>query len=109
MGLDLTISKRKTNRCPHCGEVIGHTIEDEVGSGGRVWYPILEQIGYYVPYEERTEENDWYGKDMILSDDQIDAIYQFVKNTDVFQKTMVLCVIASAKYENCEVILNADW
>lgn len=109
MGLDLTISKRKTNRCPHCGEVIGHTIEDEVDSGGRVWYPVLEGIGYYVPYEERTEENDWYGKDMVLTEEQADAIYQFVKKTDVYNGVMVLGVIASARYDHCDVILNANW
>ena len=28
-------------------------------SGGRLWYDFLERLGYYVPYEKRTKENDW--------------------------------------------------
>ena len=58
MSLDITFTRRKKIVCPKCGEVVGHNDLDTVDSGGRLWFPFLEQIGYYVPYDKRTEEND---------------------------------------------------
>ena len=59
MGLDITIKRRKAIRCPKCNEVVLEQDVDEVDSGGRVWYDILESFGYYVPYDQRTLANDW--------------------------------------------------
>ena len=65
MGLDITFTRRRNMVCPKCGEIIGHTNVAYVDAGGSGWHPLLESIGYYVPYKLRTEENDWYGKDMV--------------------------------------------
>ena len=78
MSIDITIKERKEFRCPDCGRLV--TTQD-VGaecSGGRVWYNFLESVWYYVPYEKRTEENDWYGKDMELTEEQAKQLAQFV-------------------------------
>ena len=70
MGLDITVMERRDVRCPHCGEVITTVDVASTDSGGRLWYDSLERLGYYVPYEKRTKENDWYGKDMVLDNEQ---------------------------------------
>ena len=49
MSLDITFTMRQRTVCPKCGEVIGHMDLYSVSSGGRAWYPFLEEIGYYVP------------------------------------------------------------
>ena len=61
MSLDITIKERKEFRCPDCGRLVTTQDIDAEDSGGRVWYGFLESVGYYVPYEKRTKENDWYG------------------------------------------------
>lgn len=109
MGLDITFTRRKNIVCPKCGEIVGYNDVDCVDAGGRGWYPILESIGYYVPYEQRTEENDWYGKDMVLTEEQADEVYQFVKKHDPYGALLVLKLIACAIYENDSIVVNADW
>ena len=84
MGLDITFMRRKNIVCPKCGEIVGHTTVDSIDAGGRGWYPLLESIGYYVPYEQRTEENDWYGKDMVLTDEQADVRLNASKPDDFY-------------------------
>lgn len=79
MGLDVRFIQRKKLVCPKCGEIVGHTDVNVVSCGGRGWYPLLESFGYYVPYEQRTEENDWYGKDMKLTAEQADKAFLFAK------------------------------
>lgn len=109
MGLDVRIIRRKAVVCPHCGGVVGYNDDDCVDSGGRAWYPFLESIGYYVPYEERTEENDWYGKDMVLTAEQADELYRFVKEKDMCGSVSVVMLIAAARYESDDIVINADW
>lgn len=58
MGLDITVMERKDVRCPHCGEVVNTVDVASTDSGGSLWYDFLEKLGYYVPYEKRTKENN---------------------------------------------------
>lgn len=109
MGLDIRFVRRKKIICPHCGEVVGHTDEDCIDGGGRGWYPFLESIGYYVPYEQRTEENDWYGKDMVLTNKQAEELYRFVQQHDLYGSVGLPALIALARLENDEIVVNADW
>ena len=60
MGLDIAIKERKEFRCPECGRLVTTLDIGQECSNGRVWYDFLEPIGYYVPHEKRTEENDWF-------------------------------------------------
>ena len=109
MGLDVSIVRRKDLICPKCGEVVSTISMDDVDSGGRVWYPFLESIGYYVPYDQRTEENDWYGKDMKLTEQQNDKLYEFVKKNNPISADEIIALIALARMEGQDVIINADW
>lgn len=109
MGLDIRFTQRRKNICPHCGEIIGHTDVEVIDSGGRVWYEFLEPIGYYVPYEQRTEENDWYGKDMVLTKEQADMAYQFAKDSEMYNWREIRGLIAVALIENDDIVVHADW
>ena len=109
MGLDVSIIRRKDLVCPKCGEVVSTISMDDVGSGGRVWYPFLESIGYYVPYDKRTKENDWYGKDMKLTEEQASELYEFVKKNNPIYANEIMALIALARMEKQDVIINADW
>ena len=109
MGLDITLTRRKNIVCPKCGEIVGHTDIACADGGGRGWYPILESLGYYIPYEQRTEENDWYGKDMVLTKEQAEDVYRFVKKHDLYGSEGAQSLIATALYEKDDIVLNADW
>ena len=109
MSLDITIKRRKDIICPKCGEVVAHTDVDCVDGGGRTWHPFLESIGYYIPYEQRTEENNWYGKDMVLTDEQTEELYDFIKKNKPYGDVRAQSLIATALCENEHVVINADW
>lgn len=110
MGLDIEFTQQKKRICPHCGkELADPVVIDWADSGGRVWYPFLESIGYYVPFLERTKDNDWYGKDMVLTKEQTEAAYRFVKQHEFYNKSMIATLISSAIAEDDDVAVNADW
>ena len=109
MSLDITIKERKEFRCPDCGKMV--TTQD-IGaecSGGRVWYDFLESVGYYVPYEKRTEENDWYGEDMVLTEEQVKQLADFVSVYQPYNARKVECLVARALMRGNKVVINADW
>lgn len=109
MSLDIRFTQRKNIVCPKCGEIVTTIDVNRESSGGRVWYPFLEAIGYYVPYEQRTEENDWYGKDMVLTKEQAEYAYRFVREAEVYDRKMVSMLIAEALFDNNDIVVNADW
>lgn len=110
MGLDVRFKQLKDVTCPHCGQLVRQETVEEVYSGGRVWYDFLELIGYYVPYNERTPDNDyWYGKDMALTPEEARAAYDFAKDNEVYEWDAVCGLIADAFMENHHVVVNADW
>ena len=109
MGLDITIKERKELRCPNCGLLV---TTQEVGaecSGGRVWYDFLESVGYYVPYERRTDENDWYGEDMVLTDEQARQLADFISDNQPYNARDVESLVARALLHGNKVVINADW
>ena len=110
MSLDITFTSRSNVICPHCKKVVGTEDVYSVNSGGRSWYEFLEELGYYVPYEERTEENDWYGKDMVLTKKQAEQMYAFLKrHTGVYNQEKILGLIATTLFDENMVVINADW
>ena len=109
MSLDITIKERKEFRCPDCGRLV--TTQD-IGaecSGGRVWYNFLESVGYYVPYEKRTKENDWYGEDMVLTEEQAKQLAQFVSDYQPTDYDDIEVLVARALLHRNKVVINADW
>ena len=109
MGLSVYVIRVKDLICPKCGEVVDTISMEEVDSGGRIWYPFLEEVRYYVPYDKRTEENDWYGKDMKLTKQQADKLYKFVKKNRPLYSDEIMELVASAQLEGQDVVINADW
>ena len=78
-------------------------------SGGRLWYDFLEKLGYYVPYEKRTKENDWYGKDMILDNEQAKQLVDYAVKKEVYNWDGVERVVTEALAHGNKVVINADW
>jgi len=110
MGLDISVMLKSDVICPHCGKVVRAETERTEDGGGRGWYPILEKFGYYVSYENRTEETDWYGKDMVLTTEQTKELYEFVKDHHgLYGAAEILSLIAVAMAEGKTVAINADW
>lgn len=110
MSLDISFTTKKKVICPHCGETVKTEDGFSVYSGGRAWFSMLEELGYYVPFEKRTEKDDWYGRDMTLTTEQLDRVYQFVKsNPEISESMQVLGLLAAAKFEGDDVVVNADW
>ena len=110
MGLDIRFSSYMDVTCPYCGEIIGQQEANCVDSSGRGWYPILEEIRYYVPDEPLTDETDWYGKDMALTKEQTDAVYRFVSDhPELYLANDVKGLIAAADKDGATVVINADW
>ena len=89
--------------------IIGKKDIGAEGSGGRVWYEFLEPIGYYVPYEKRTKENDWYGEDMVLTEEQAKQLADFVSDNKPYNARDIECLVARALLHGNKVVINADW
>ena len=109
MSLDITIKERKEFRCPDCGRLV--TTQD-IGaecSSGRAWYDFLESVGYYVECDNLTEENDWYGEDMVLTEEQAKQLADFVSDNQPYNARDVECLVARALLHGNKVVINADW
>lgn len=109
MGLDITVMERKDVRCPHCSEVVNTVDVASTDSGGSLWYDFLERLGYYVPYEKRTEKNDWYGKDMVLDNEQAKQLVDYAVKKEVYNWDGVERVVTEALAHGNKVVINADW
>ena len=109
MSLDITIKERKEFYCPDCGRLVMVQDIGEEYSGGRIWYDFLEPIGYYVPYEKRTDENDWYGLDMTLDEKQAKQLAQFVSVYMPSNYNEIEGLVAMALMHGNKVVINANW
>ena len=109
MSLDITIKERKEFRCPDCGRLV--TTQD-IGaecSSGRVWYDFLQGVWYYTEGDNPTEENDWYGEDMVLNEEQARQLADFVSDNQPYNARDVECLVAMALLHGNKVVINADW
>ena len=109
MSLDITVKERKEFRCPDCGRLVTTQDIDAECSGGRVWYDFLEPIGYYVPYEKRTEENDWYGKNMVLTEEQAEQLTDFVHAHHPYNGMNISYLVGVALMDGNKIVINANW
>lgn len=78
--------------------------EDDVGD--RVMH---QKLGYYVPYEKRTKENDWYGKDMVLDNEQAKQLVDYAVKKEVYNWDGVEWIVTEALAHGNKVVINADW
>ena len=109
MSLDIIIKERKEFRCPECGRLVTKQDIDAEYSGGRVWYDFIESVGYYVPCGKRTEENDWYGEDMVLTEEQAKQLADFVSDNQPYNARYIECLVARALLHGNKVVINANW
>lgn len=109
MGLNIKVTERKAVRCPHCGEAVTTVDVASIGSSGRLWFDVLEMLGYYVPYEKRTEKNDWYGNDMILTSRQASRLAVYAEETGAYHWREIAALVEKAIMDNNKVVINADW
>ena len=109
MSLDITIKERKEFRCPDCGRLVTTQNIDEVSSGGSEWYDFLQGVGYYVEGDNPTEENDWYGKDMELTEEQAKQLAQFVSDYQPTDYDDIEVLVARTLLHGNKVVINADW
>lgn len=109
MGLDITVMERKDVRCPYCGEVVNTVDVASTDSSGSLWYDFLEKLGYYVSYEKRTKENDWYGKDMVLDNEQAKQLVDYAVKKEVYNWDGVEWIVTEALAHGNKVVINADW
>ena len=110
MSVDVTFRTQEKVCCPHCGFVVSTEDSGVAECSGRGWYPLLEELGYYVPWDQRTEENNWYGKDMELTPEQTLAAHRFIKkHPDLYGGDEARALLADALLEDLVVTINADW
>ena len=109
MGLDITIKERKEFRCPDCGRLVTMQDIDAECSSGRVWYDFLQGVGYYTEGDNPTEENDWYGKDIVLTEEQAKQLAQFVYDYQPTDYGGIEVLVARAMLHGNKVVINADW
>ena len=109
MSLDITIQERKEFRCPDCGRLVTTLDVDAECSSGRVWYDFLQGVGYYVEGDNPTEENDWYGKDMELTEEQAKQLAQFVSDYQPTDYDDIEVLVARALLHGNKVVINANW
>lgn len=113
MGLDIRISRAEPIYCPHCGELITYRVVDTVDGCGSWWYEFLESIGYYKSYVKgQPYSQPMYGKDLGLSDEQVDELFKFVNRPDVNDMCQMDCVsnlVESARIDGDKIVINADW
>ena len=109
MGLDITIKEQKEFRCPECGRLVTTLDINAECSHGRVWYDFLQGVGYYVEDDNQTEEKDWYGEDMILTEKQAKQLADFVSDNKPYNARDIECLVTRALLRGNKVVINADW
>lgn len=109
MGMDVTVKRVKEIRCPDCGKLVDTAVCSKAYSSGCGWRDILEEFGYYVPYEERNESNGWYAKDMVLTMEQTIRLMGYVAAHNLQDWLDIVSLISVAIGKDERVVINADW
>lgn len=109
MGFAIEIRQFEVDKCPHCGKPIIGTMIDWTESSGPVWRDFLKDIGYYRPYDKRNPCNDWYGKDMVLTVEQIKKLDSFSRTYDVYGKKNICTLAEEALKDGYFIAINANW
>lgn len=105
MGLDVTIKEREEFCCPDCGKLVTTKDIKEVNVGGSDWYDFLKSINYYA----ENGDSSWYGKDMVLTDDQARELADYAVKKVYWPDNDVERLVAVALLRGHEVVISADW
>ena len=74
-----------------------------------MWYSFLDNVGYYVEGDNPNEENDWYGEDMVLTEEQSKQLADFVSDNQPYYAKSIYGLVARALMHGNKVVINADW
>lgn len=55
------------------------------------------------------DKNDWYGEDMVLTEEQAKQLADFVSENQPYNARDVECMVARALMRGNKVVINADW
>ena len=80
-----------------------------MSSGGSEWYDFLQGVGYYVEDDNPTEEDDWYGEDMELTEEQAKQLADFVSDNQPYNYMDVEGLVARALLHGNKVVINSSW
>lgn len=58
---------------------------------------------------KRTKENDWYGKDMVLDNEQAKQLVDCAVKKEVYNWDGVEWIVTEALAHGNKVVINADW
>lgn len=105
MGLDVTIKERQEFCCPDCGKLVTTKDIDEVNVGGSDWRDFLKSIKYYI----EGGDSDWYGEDMVLTDEQARDLAKYSVEKVYWLNNDVERLVAIALLRGHKVVINADW
>ena len=105
MGLDVTIKEVQEFRCPDCGKLVTKKDVNEVSVGGHDWHDFLKSINYYA----KGGDNDWYGKDMVLTEEQARALAEYSVKKVFWPNNDIEKLVAVALLRGHKVVVNADW
>lgn len=110
MSLDITFKRMRDVRCPHCGEIVKQELVDSVDSGGKVWYDMLEKLGYYTPTEKRDKDyvDVWYGENMELTQEQTEMVFNTLPKNP-YNVRYIEKLIALTIARDDHLVINADW
>ena len=100
MGLDITISRVEEIKCHDCEKVVTKQTIDYIDSCGRVWRKFLDLIGY---------NNKWNCEDMVLSEDQLNALVKFANDNDFWCKEHIKSLVATGLFCGEKIVINANW
>lgn len=100
MGVDVRIKAMKPIVCQHCGEIACYQEVEYESFGGYKWLSLLEDIGYC---------EDYYAEDMILADEQVKILLQFLENNPEIKECYLVNIVNYALNNNYKVAINADW
>lgn len=106
MSLYIAIKERKEFRCHNCGRLVTTQDIDAEYSFGRDWYDFLQVVGYYVEGDNQT---DWYGEDMVLTEEQAMKLVDFVSDYCLYNRRAIENLVASSLIHGNKVVINADW
>ena len=112
MSVSVRVKAMRPVKCPHCGEIVCYKNLDEEWTRGKEWMELLEDIGYYTPYDDsksHAENFPYYADDMILTDKQVKTLLRFLKKDKAHDHDTVWSVVNYAIKNNYKVVINADW
>ena len=105
MGLAITIKEVQEFRCPDCVKLVATKDVNEVDAGGSDWRDFLKSINYYA----KGGDSDWYGKDMVLTEEQARALAEYSVKKVYWPNNEIEKLVAVALLRGHKVVVNADW